>query len=158
MRRDLVSLALALCLPRSRSLLWLEAEGRRLHGGVTRRVTYFLRGRPGWYLEETAWRRKAGHLHVEAESPSEDARCGLVHTELHVLVHTELHVLVHHLKERPKDVFAQDDAKDRCWVTTATAAAAGARRPLPKRRLAESVEGGVHTCGAGAVQAHTAAE
>ena len=28
-----------------------------------------------WYLEETAWRRKAGHLHVEAESPSEDARC-----------------------------------------------------------------------------------
>ena len=75
MRRDLVSLALALCLPRSRSLLWLEAEGRQLHGDVTRRGTYFLRGRPGWYLEETAWRRKAGHLQVEAESPSEDTRC-----------------------------------------------------------------------------------
>ena len=49
--------------------------GRRLHGNVTRRVTYFLRGRKGWYLEETAWRPKAGQLHVEAESPSKDARC-----------------------------------------------------------------------------------
>ena len=41
--------------------------GRRLRRDVNRRVTYFLRGRPGWYLEETAWRRKAGHLRVEAE-------------------------------------------------------------------------------------------
>ena len=29
----------------------------------------------GWYLEETAWRRKAGQQRVEAESLPEDTRC-----------------------------------------------------------------------------------
>ena len=43
--------------------------------GWYRRVTYFLRGRKGWYLEEKAWRRKADQLRVEAESLFEDARC-----------------------------------------------------------------------------------
>ena len=50
-------------------------RGRRMRGDVSRRVTYFLRSRKGWYLEEKAWRRKAGQLRVEAESLFEDARC-----------------------------------------------------------------------------------
>ena len=46
-----------------------------MRGDVNRRVTYFLRSRKGWYLEEKAWRRKAGQQRVEAESLFEDARC-----------------------------------------------------------------------------------
>ena len=42
---------------------------------MTATIIMLLLTRPGWYLEETAWRRKAAHLRVEAESLSEDARC-----------------------------------------------------------------------------------
>ena len=140
--------------------------GRRLHGDVTRRVTYFLRGRPGWYLEETAWRRKAGHLHVEAESPSEDARCaaacsageaqrveevapdGVARTRAPFERATPGRVRIVHWTV---------DSGRRLGIGQWTQDCCGCRAGF-SRTCAEYIQTRIVTCGAGAVQAHTAAE